>query len=477
MIGQSKKYFVLLVVAGLLIGLGACERMPSEASRRIQLDSTLAIPQSELAVPVFYPVQELEDMVNEKLAKKIIEAKLAINQKDDSLFLSISRFRPVNIEYNGNGGISYSLPIQIDGTVQSKLIGIRFSNKTPITAKIIIHLYSDLRIDRNWNLAPKSRLDSIVWIEEPKLKIAGIKFNLKPKIEKMLAGNYDKITNKLDESARNIINIRRAIEKVWIGIQKPIRINKKVVRVWLKADVDQLNGRFLRRSKDTLMIEAGIMMKLRTTLDSAREAGKVKPLPPFKQKEMNNPGLKVYMLGTIPFTLLNDVVHQVTDTMKFRFKGHEVTIKSSEVFGTADGLAIKLHLRGDVRAAVFLNGTVGFDTVKQKLVIDNFAFDLNSEQSLVQAANWLTYDVIIERIKPYLSLPLDSTFSVIPNLITRGIEKDKIGEMIDIRFSDFSVNIYQHLITTDNIQIILTATGKADVGLQKQVFEKKKPVQ
>lgn len=220
MIGQSKKYFVLLVVSGLLIGLGACERMPSEASRRIQLDSTLAIPQSELAVPVFYPVQELEDMVNEKLAKKIIEAKLAINQKDDSLFLSISRFRPVNIEYNGNGGISYSLPIQIDGTVQSKLIGIRFSNKTPITAKIIIHLYSDLRIDRNWNLAPKSRLDSIVWIEEPKLKIAGIKFNLKPKIEKMLAGNYDKITNKLDESARNIINIRRAIEKVWIGIQK-----------------------------------------------------------------------------------------------------------------------------------------------------------------------------------------------------------------------------------------------------------------
>lgn len=79
--------------------------------------------------------------------------------------------------------------------------------------------------------------------------------------------------------------------------------------------------------------------------------------------------MTVYMLGTIPFTLLNDVVHQVTDTMKFRFQGHEVTIHSSEVFGTADGLAIKLHLRGDVRAAVFLNGTVGFDTVKQNWLL------------------------------------------------------------------------------------------------------------
>ncbi|MCE7864386.1 MAG: DUF4403 family protein [Bacteroidetes bacterium CHB5] len=111
------------------------------------------------------------------------------------------------------------------------------------------------------------------------------------------------------------------------------------------------------------------------------------------------------------------------------------------------------------------------------MVIDNFAFDLSSEQSLLHAASWLAHDVIIERIKPYLSLPLDSTFSVIPNLITRAIEKDKIGEKIDIRFSDFSVNIYQHLITTDNIQIILTATGKADVGLQKKVFEKTKRVQ
>lgn len=42
----------------------------------------------------------------------------------------------------------------------------------------------------------------------------------------MLAGNYDKITIKLDESARNIINIRRAIEKVWIGIQNPYASTK-----------------------------------------------------------------------------------------------------------------------------------------------------------------------------------------------------------------------------------------------------------
>jgi len=458
----------------LAIGMTSCSTVPPEVPQRVYLDSTLAIPESELAVPVYYPVQELESMVNEKLAEKIIEAKLAIGQKDDSLFLSISKFKPVTIEYNGDRGISYALPIQIDGTIHSKLIGIKFSNKSPVSAKIIVNLYSDLYIDNNWNLAPKSRIDSIVWIEEPTMKIVGIKINLKHTIEKILDSNQDKIVSKLDESAKNILKIRKAIEKVWVAIQKPIRINKKVVPVWLKADVAKMNGRLLKRSKDTLMIEAGILARLRTTLDSAGETGNTKPLPAFKQKAKNDPGLKVYLLATLPFDKLNEVVSQVTDTMTFRFNGHEARIHSSEVYGTTDGVAIKIQLRGDVRAQVFLKGSIGFDSVNQKLVIDNFGFDVSSEQTLLQAADWLAHDAIIERIQPYLSLPLDNTFKVIPDLITRGIEKGKIGEKIDVRFSDFTVKIHQHLITTHSIQIILTATGKADVGLQKKIFEKKK---
>src|SRR6478735_8382514 len=120
----------LFCVVLLAACMSACNTISPEAPARTMLDSTLVIPPSELSVPVYYPVQELEDMVNEKLAAKIIEAKLAINQKEDSLFLSISRFKPVTIEYNGDRGITYSLPVHIDGTVQAKVIGINIGNKT-----------------------------------------------------------------------------------------------------------------------------------------------------------------------------------------------------------------------------------------------------------------------------------------------------------------------------------------------------------
>jgi hypothetical protein len=461
-------------IISLIFLFFSCSKINPPAPERTMLDSTLEIPLSELNVPISYPIQALEDMANEKLNEKIIEANIPISKGDDSLFLTISRFQPLNIEYDGDRGITYKLPVQITGFVKSKVIGIKIQNKTPVDAKIIITMFSDLFMDKTWNLATKTEMKGIEWIEEPKVKIAGIKFNLKSPIEKALDKNKEKIIEKLDGSVGGLVNIRKEIVKLWGDIQKPIRINKKVVEVWLKGDAENMDGGLVRRSKDTLMIQAGLYATLRSVLDSAASIKKIKPLPPFKRREDPLPGLNAFVLVTLPFDKLNTVMSQITDTMNFKFENHSVKIKSSELYGTTDGIALKISLTGDLKADLYLRGTIGFDSVEQKLVINNFGFDLNSEQSLVSAADWFAHDTILERIRPYLSIPMDNTFAAIPALIIKGLEKGKLGTKIDLHFEELKVNIYQYLITKDNIQVILSAKGKADIMLQKELFNKKK---
>lgn len=413
-------------------------------------------------------------MANEKLNQKIIEAKLNVGLKGDSLFLSISRFKPIRMTYDGDRGITYALPVQIEGFFRSKILGLNIKNNEAIRAQVIITLFSDLYLDDYWNLAPQTQLKKIEWIEEPKVNVAGIKINLKPQIEKVLENNKQKIVDKLDDSAKEMIKIRPAIEKLWGDIQKPIRINKKVVPVWLKSEASDIDGILLTQSTDTLMIMASIKASLRTVLDSAASIKKPGPLPKLKRQTKGDAGLNAYALATIPFSVVNQVISQVTDTMKLEFGGHTVRIKSSEVYGTQEGIAIRVSLTGDLKADLFLRGTIAFDTVEQKLIIDNFGYDVNTENSLVSAANWFAHDQLVDRLKPYLSLPMENTFAVIPQLITKGVEKGKLGKKIDIHFEEFDVNIYQYLVTTDNIQIILSAKGKAGVELQKGLFNKKK---
>lgn len=466
---------VAWVMLSLLTGLSSCNRIKPEAPARIQLDSTLVAPGSELSVPIHYPVQELENLANEKLANKIIEVKIPLlGGKNDSLYLSISRFQPVKISYDGVRGITYSLPVQIDGHMESKVVGITIKNKTPIRAKVIITMFSELYMNRDWNIEPQTQLKSIKWVEEPKVRVAGINFNLKPPIENAIEKNKENFVAKLDATIAETVNVNKMIAKLWGDIQKPIRINKKVVPVWLKGDASNMNGRILSTSKDTLTIEIGLFTQLRTVFDSAASITQIKPLPKFKQKKENSPGLTAFAHTSIPFEILNGVVSQVTDTMEFAFSGHTVRIQSSEIYGTPEGLAIRIALRGDIKADVYLRGTLGFDSVGKQLVINNFGFDVNSEQSLLSAADWFAHDEIIERLRPYLTLPLDKFFDALPALINKGIEKGKLGRKIDVSFSTFDLSIQQHLITTKDIQLIVQVKGRADVELQRGLFDKKK---
>jgi hypothetical protein len=162
------------------------------------------------------------------------------------------------------------------------------------------------------------------------------------------------------------------------------------------------------------------------------------------------------------------------DTMKFDFGSRSVKVKEATMFGTDKGIAIKIGLQGDLTADLFVMGSIEYDSATQTIALKDFVFDLNSENSLVGAADWLAHDVIIERIQPYLSLLVGNIFSMMPTLITKGIEKGKIGSKIEVRFSDLDVDIKEYLVTRDNLQIILFAQGGADVQLQKGLFEKKK---
>jgi hypothetical protein len=327
------------------------------------LDSTLLEPVSELNVPIFYPIHELEKLLNEKLENKIIEAPISISQKGDSLFLTISKFKSVSLFYDGDHSFTYLLPLQITGMVRGKILGIGVKNKTPVQTKVIVTLRSELAIDENWHLVTKTSILNIKWIEQPQFRIAGLSFNLKSPVEKMLFKNEDKITSGLDKAVAGLIKIENSIEKLWTDLQKPISINKKIQTVWLKAEPISMSERIIGESKDTLTIELSLKTKLHTLLDTSKLEKSFKPLGKQATNEKHITGLDAYLLATVPFEDLNLMIKQVTDTMNFKFQGHEVRIKHSELYGTHDGLAVRIDLTGDVKARLYLTGKLGYDSV------------------------------------------------------------------------------------------------------------------
>lgn len=464
-----------LFVALVFLLLNGCSRVKAPAPPRTQLDSTLTVPVSTLNVPVYYVIADVEALANEKIGGEPRNARVAINPKGDSLFLMLTRYEPVRILYDGKRSLTCRVPIDISGHFQAKKLGITVKNKTPVHARLALTVTTKVWLDKTWNLKTETRLEKIEWIEEPRLNIAGIKVNLRPPMESALEKHQADILAKVDGSVGGLVKLGPSIEKVWMDLQKPISINRNVVPVWLKTEGQNMSGRMIQSSRDTIAVEVSLETKIESVLDSASNALPGASLPPFHRTDSLNPGVHAFVKATLPFDVINRVLRQVTDTMTFRYGDNSARVRSSEVYGTPNGLAIGLSLAGDVRADVYLRGDVGFDSVQNQLVITNFTFDVESEQSLIQAADWLTHETIISRIQPYLTLPMDSTFRVVPTLMTRGIEKGKLGRKIDVSWSSFHVQIHQHLVTRSDIQVILKVDGKAEVKLEKGLLDKKKP--
>jgi hypothetical protein len=467
--------FKQIIYIGLLAAVWtSCRKIEAPELPKTQLDSILQVPVSKLNVPVFYPIRELEVLLNEKLNDKIIEAPIPINQKGDSLFLHIIKYKPVTIHYDGDHSLTYQLPLEVTGVVHGKWLGINVKNKTPIKTKLIVTLRSELSLNEQWNLVTKTSIVKVKWVEQPILKIAGLKFQLSSSVEKMLFKNEEKITQRLDKAVAGLIKIEKAIERLWVNLQKPIQINKKYKPIWLKAEPVSMRERIMGASKDTLTIEISLKTKLKTLLDTTDSHKSVIPLGKQEKSKQDDAGLKAYLLVTIPFQDINEMIKHVTDTMRFRFQGHEVRIKGSEIYGTDSGLAMRLDLAGDIKARLYLTGKLGYDSISRNLVLTNFGFDVNSEESLVNAADWFSHDDIIKRVQPHLSLSLGKSIEALPSLIFQGVEKGKIGKKIEIYFSNFDAVLHKHLISRNAIQVIIFATGRADVQLQKDLFAKKK---
>lgn len=463
-----------MTICAFCVLFTSCSRIKAPAPARTLLDSTLVVPVSTLNVPVYYLMADLEELANEKVGTNPHEVRMAINPKGDSLFLTINKFQPISVTYDGMRSLTLRIPLEVSGLFHGKVAGIKIKNKTPVHAKIAMTLTSAIYMDKDWNLKTKTHIDRVEWVEEPKLNVAGVKVNLRPPMEKALDKHKEDIIAKLDGSVGGLVKLGPSIEKIWFDLQKPISINRKVIPVWLKTEGKNMNLRGVRSSKDTLAVEVGLETSIESILDSAAAMHPPVPLPDFKQKEDLDPGVHAFVKATIPFDVVNRVIQQVTDTMKFTYGDHQVRVRQSEVYGTTDGIAVMLSLAGDVQADVYLRGSIGYDTAAHQLRITDFAFDINSEASLVQAADWMTHDKIIERIQPYLTLPMDNTFRVVPSLMTRGIEKGKLGRKIDVTWSKFEVSLYTHLVTRRDIQVILEVNGKAEVKLEKGLLDKKK---
>jgi hypothetical protein len=463
--------FTILIVFAL-ITFPACKKVKPVQPPETTSDTLIQPPLSVVYVPVQYRVSAFEKLINEKVQGTFVDKWINLGDKGDSLHISVSRIRPITLKRD-NRTLLFVVPLKISGIVRAKVAGIKIRNEAPVLAEINVHLATTLNLDSMWNMVVGTKLQKIDWIKEPSLKVAFIKVNLRGAIENILEKNEDQITGKADIAIRNALNTRKVVSDIWRDIQKPIRINKKGLDVWLVPYGIDLNGRLQETEPDliSLLFELQTYTRIYFQGDSIPPANTV--IPTFTRISETSDSLNLYVHSLLRFDMVNDFLNKELLDKPIAAKGFSTTIKHVRVFGMPDNaLGIELKVKGDIDGTLYVRGTPSYDSATSTITMHNFDFDINSESTLLNSADWLLHSTALDLISEKLKVSLAPLTAKLPDIIFNAIEKGKTGEKIDLEVSNLVLHPKAIVTTKNNLQLLVHATGRVKVTLNEKLFNK-----
>ena len=481
MLSKTKRYILilLLVLFTVLLGLFLLLRTDLEplAPTPTALDTTLVAPLSELVFPVNFKVEELKTILNTVIDGKFFDAPLTINKRGDILNLEITKSAPLKIKWQ-MPYLTMEVPLHLEGIGEVKVGRRKVSNQEAIKGDLILTLQSRIDISADWKLKTNSTIKKITWTKEPVLDLLFVKLNLREKVDVILKLKEKELLSNLDQQIGQKILLKKAIEKIWFDIQKPIRVNKKEINVWIQNRAESIEAKMLNKGDSIISIQVICEAHSFVLLDSTKTIAHNEILPAYKEAEKEaDEQLKLYITGKIPFTLINKHLNSKKDKFKTTNLAYTLLIKEIELYGIENAIAAKVKVRGTFNGDIYLTGKIAFDTISQSLCVKDFNYDVNTKNTLLKSANWVFGSDLPQMIGSRLVLPLDSAILKIPSLMVEGIEKSNVGEKLNAGIKINSIQLYKTIVTRTDVQYIIAINANANIQLERSAFTKNlKPI-
>lgn len=459
---QMNRSFLFLL---LLLSFYSCYHVKPEAPQRSELDSLMVVPESELNIPLNFEVSNLQDWINKKIAGNFIKKGFKVNNKKDSLYLSVEKIAPIQLKWK-NGVMHFEFPLKLTGTYFKTFGNITLSNPNPLETQLTLKMNSALSIDKNWNILSQSTLQSIEWHTEPEINVGPIKINLKEALEDLVYGEEDTLTQLLDKTAYDQINFKKTIEKVWNDIQKPIVVSKENPEIYLKNRAIRLEGDLLKNTEDTIVLDLSLFSNACMTLDEKLLPTANMNLSTLQPRSDNNDEFKLSIHGQLPYEKINFELNALLKNKKIDVKGYETTLKEIEIYGSGQSLVVMIDAVGDLKGKLYALGELAYNAEKQLFSIENFRYDIDTEDQLIKTAHLFLKDEILIEVNQYLSFDVSPYLKNLPELLTEAIEKGKSGETINLSIEKLDVVSWRHLITGSNLQFVVDVKGKASIEIE-----------
>ncbi len=422
---------------------------------------------SVLQFPLDYPVKDLQKMINRVLPDTLVNDSIYLNDKGDYLVLKVAPIGNMLLSgYRSN--LDASLPVKALVYIKKKVALFKIKNKKPIVLKLRLDLHTTLDINESFELNSVCNIQRIRWIEEPKMKIAGIKINLKKTIEKQIEKNRKQIEQAICQAINESVPVQKQVLSLWNLLNQTHRVAQKPIDIWLSMTPKDFSAQFASSVNDTLRVllytRAGILI---SPLKAIKPTS-IQPFPINKQfKGEDQVDLKVSL--NMPYEYMNLIVNSQLEGQVVEYKGLAAELANFRTHGKDDFLNLDFETKGDIVLALRAKAKPALNE-KHELLIEEFDYEVLDESPLANSLEWVTSSSVDSYLKGRSKISLAHILDSLDNRILNAIDHSNLSSKIGVQLSFDSIQSDTTIYYNDRFEWIFSVKGNAHAYLSDNLI-------
>lgn len=417
---------------------------------------------STLQFPLDYPIKELQKMVNRILPDTLVNDSIDLNDKGDYLILKVM---PIgNMLMSGyQNNLDVSLPVKALVYIKKKVALFKLKNKKPVVLKLRLDLHTDLDINESFELNNTCTIQRIRWIEEPKMKVAGIKINLQKTIEKQIEKNKSAIEEAICNAINDAVPIQKEVTSLWNLLNQTHQVAKNPIDIWLSTAPKDFSAQFSSDVEDTLRVVLQAKAGIHISPLKAISATENRALPNNKPFENEN-RLELKVSINMPFEYMNLIINNQLEGQEVEYKGLAAKLTNFKTHGDNNYLNLEFQTKGDIEIALRAKAKPAL-TDNRELLIKDFEYELMDDSPIANSLEWISSSSVDGYLKGRSKISLAHILDSLDTKILTALNRSNLSSKLTMKLRFDEIASDTTIYYQDRFEWIFSVDGKAHAYL------------
>lgn len=395
-----------------------------------------------------------------------VELARVLNQTvRNELYKGSTKARGVTADVVRNGSIIVSaadnylfVTIPISMSLSYGMYGLK-----PIPLKLKFKVTASVTPD--WRLHTEIYYQGVSDLLAEEVGIGPFSLNPRSIVEGITQPVQKVVSDLITQKINDLLPLKTQIAKVWTSAQKPILLDKNY-SAWLKLTPREVMLYPLYAQNNEVRLSLGISTFAELVVGPEPPLQSLLPLPRLKMVSTFDKTFRIALNTNLFYSDLRAIAGPLLLGKRFDSDGKSIVIKAFDLYGNGDKLIVKLQTQGSLDGVFYLTARPVFNPQTNIFSVEDVDFDLQTQDLLLQSADWFLHGSIRGTIQEKLNMNLTNQLEQLRQMAGKSLARIKLKENVFLRCDIKNLKFKDVIVQKDKILIQVYTEGESAIYFQ-----------